>query len=402
MNHARKIQLHPAALASVIALALVASPVAAQHAGHAMPKPVKPTQPAKPAQTTPVPKAKPKAATPAKAPPTAGAQAVDHAAMGHEAPNPPQPSASQAVVDAHGPGEQGAHMDHSGMDHAQMAEDPPEESAVDHDAMDHVPLDHSAMGHSGMDHSGMDHGGMAGALASPREPIPVVTDADRRAAFPDVAGHAVHDTAVHSYWLLDRLEAWDADEGTGLAWEAQAWIGTDLNRLWLRSEGERVGGHTEAAELEVLYGRSISRWWDLVAGGRHDFRPADAQSYAAIGVMGLAPQKFEVEATAYVGERGQTAARFEVEYELLLTNRLILQPLVEVEFHGKDDPARGIGSGLGTVEAGLRLRYHLRREFAPYIGLVRERAFGKTARYRRLDGEDIDETRFVAGLRIWF
>jgi copper resistance protein B len=135
---------------------------------------------------------------------------------------------------------------------------------------------------------------------------------------------------------------------------------------------------------------------------RHDFKPGDAQSFAAVGVMGLAPQKFEVEATAYVGERGQTAARFEVEYDLLLTNRLILQPLVELEFHGKDDPARGIGSGLGTAEAGLRLRYHLRREFAPYIGIVREHAFGTTADYRRQDGEDIDDTRFVAGLRIWF
>lgn len=238
--------------------------------------------------------------------------------------------------------------------------------------------------------------------AEPREPIPVVTDADRRAAFPDVTGHAVHDNAIHTYWLLDRLEAWDADGGTGVAWEAQAWIGTDINRLWLRSEGERAGGHTEAADLEVLYGRSIARWWDLLVGVRHDRKPGDPQNFAAVGVMGLAPQRFEIQATAYVGERGQTAARFEVEYDLLLTNRLILQPLVGAEFHGKDDPARGIGSGLATVEAGLRLRYHLRREFAPYIGIVRERAFGTTADYRRQDGEDIDDTRFVAGLRIWF
>lgn len=238
--------------------------------------------------------------------------------------------------------------------------------------------------------------------ATPREPIPEVTDADRRAAFPDVTGHAVHDNAIHSYWLLDRLEAWDAEGGTGVAWEAQGWIGTDIDRLWLRSEGERAGGQTEAADLEVLYGRSISRWWDLLVGVRHDFKPGDPQSFAAVGVMGLAPQRFEIQATAYVGEGGQTAARFEVEYDLLLTNRLILQPLVEAEFHGKDDPARGIGSGLGTVEAGLRLRYHLRREFAPYIGIVRERAFGTTADYRRQDGEDIDDTRFVAGLRVWF
>lgn len=118
--------------------------------------------------------------------------------------------------------------------------------------------------------------------------------------------------------------------------------------------------------------------------------------------MGLAPYKFEVEATAYLGPSGQTAARFEVEYETLLTNRLILQPLLEVNLYGKDDPRRGIGSGLSTVEAGLRLRYEFTRQFAPYIGVVRERAFGGTADLRRADDEDIDDTRFVAGLRIWF
>ncbi len=387
MNRDKTMHLSLAALATAITLAFVATPVAAQHAGHAMPipKPAEPAKSVKPVKPAPAPKAR--AATPGKASPASGSQAVDHAAMGHGPATPPPASGSKAVVDADGTGMEAPEMDHSGMDHAQI---------------DHAQMDQSEMDHSQMDHSGMEHGGMAPAPTNPREPIPVVTDADRRAAFPDVAGHTVHDNAVHSYWLLDRLEVWDAEEGTGQAWEAQGWIGTDMDRLWLRSEGERVGGHTEAADLEVLYGRSIARWWDLLVGVRHDFKPGDSQSFAAIGVMGLAPQKFEVEATVYVGERGQTAARLEAEYDVLLTNRLILQPLVEAEFHGKDDPARGIGSGLGTVEAGLRLRYHVRREFAPYIGIVLERAFGKTADYRRQDGEDIDDTRFVAGLRFWF
>ena len=105
---------------------------------------------------------------------------------------------------------------------------------------------------------------------------------------------------------------------------------------------------------------------------------------------------------AYVGEQGQTAARFEAEYELLLTNRLILQPLVEVDFYGKDDPSRGIGSGLSTAEAGLRLRYEFNRRFAPYIGIVHERAFGRTAEFRRAEGEGPRDTRLVAGIRIWF
>jgi copper resistance protein B len=202
--------------------------------------------------------------------------------------------------------------------------------------------------------------------------------------------------------VFDRLEVWNADKGTGMAWEGQSWIGTDLNRLWLRSEGERVAGRTDKASLEVLYGRSLSPWWDVVTGVRHDFKPGASQDFAAIGVMGLAPYKFEVAATAYIGQSGQTSARIEVEYETLLTNRLILQPLVELNLYGQDDARRGIGSGLGTIEAGLRLRYEVSRQFAPYVGIVRERAFGRTADFRSDEGEHVDDTRFVAGLRFWY
>ena len=244
---------------------------------------------------------------------------------------------------------------------------------------------------------------MPASSVAPREPIPPLTPADRAAAFPDVAGHAVHDKAVHAYWLLDQLETWDADEaGTAVGWEALAWIGTDLDRIWLRSGGEHVGGDLEHAELEVMYGRAVAPWWDLLAGVRHDFGHGPSQTFAAIGVVGLAPYKFEVEATAYIGQSGQTAARLEAEYETLLTNRLILQWLAEAEFHGKDDPSRGIGSGLGTLEAGLRLRYEIRREFAPYVGVAWERAYGRTADFREAGSEDVEDTRVVAGVRIWF
>jgi copper resistance protein B len=187
-----------------------------------------------------------------------------------------------------------------------------------------------------------------------------------------------------------------------LSWEGQGWIGNDMDKLRLRSEGERVGGDTEASDVELLYSRAIARWWDVVAGVRHDFDPGSSQSWAALGVIGLAPQKFEVEATAFVGESGRTAARFEIEYELLLTNRLILQPLLELNLFGKDDPQRGIGSGLSTAQAGLRLRYEFTRRFAPYIGLVHERAVGNTADLRRAEGDDVEDTRLVAGVRLWF
>ncbi|MGH8073559.1 MAG: copper resistance protein B, partial [Lysobacter sp.] len=269
---------------------------------------------------------------------------------------------------------------------------------VDHAAMGHAPpteeVDHAAMGHhtttpnTQVDHAAMGHAvdTRLPADAPPINPIPPITQADREAAFPDVAGHHVHDNAVHSFWLLDRLEAWDADTGTGAGWEATAWVGTDIDRLWLRSEGDHVDGATEAADIEVLYGRAIAPWWDLVAGVRHDFGEGPSQTFAAFGVQGLSPYMFEVGATAYVGESGQTAASIEVEYETLFTNRLILQSMVEAELHGKDDERRGIGSGLGTIEVGLRLRYEVTRQFAPYIGVVHERAFGDTADFRRADG----------------
>lgn len=261
--------------------------------------------------------------------------------------------------------------------------------------------DRATTGQAGADPAATSDGGPASI--EPRTPLPPITDADRAAAFPaDVHGHRLHGDSLYSYFLFDRLEAFDADPGGGQAWEAKGWFGGDLDRLWLRSEGERVRGRTQSADLELLYGRSFTPWWDLLVGLRQDFRPGDPQTYAAIGVQGLAPQKFEVAATAYLGERGRTAVRIEAEYELLLTNRLILQPRAELNFHGGNDPARGIGSGLGTAEAGLRLRYEFTRRFAPYVGVVRERAFGGTADYRRRESEEIDETRFVVGLRTWF
>jgi len=311
--------------------------------------------------------------------------------------------------------------DHSSMDHSKMDHSSEDHSKMDHSSMDHSSTDHSSMDHSKMDHAGMDHAqhaapaadgkvdhaamghGHASADAAPREPIPPVTPADLAAAFPAIDHHAMqHAPAVNHKVTFNRLEAWDGDHGTGQAWEGIAWIGTDTDRVWLRSEGEREGGHTESADLEVLYGRSVSPWWDVVAGVRHDFKPGDARSWAAFGVQGMAPYRFEVSATAYVGESGQVAANVEAEYTLRITNRLILQPLVEAEFSAKDEPGHGTGSGLNTVEAGLRLRYEVTRRFAPYVGVVHERSFGDTADYRRAEGERSRDTRVVAGVRLWF
>jgi copper resistance protein B len=239
------------------------------------------------------------------------------------------------------------------------------------------------------------------ATAQPPD-LPPVTDTERAAVFPDLPGHAARDQAINYYVLFDQLEWQNAHEGSALNWDATAWIGGDLDRLWLRTQGEREGGRTANARIEALWGHAIARWWDLVAGVREDPRPGPSQTWGAFGVRGLAPYKFELEATAYIGESGQTAVRFDAEYELLFTNRLILQPRVELNLHGKDDLQRGIGSGLSTSEVGLRLRYELRREFAPYLGVTWNRKWGDTADFARMNGEDVDETRWVAGFRIWF
>ena len=293
-------------------------------------------------------------------------------------------------------------MDHSKMDHSKMDHSKMDHSKMDHSKMDHSKMDHSKMDHSKMDHSTMDHSKAASADV-PVTPIPVPTDADRVAAKPPSGGmHSMHGDSLQSFVQFNRLEGYSGDGPGGMAWEGQAWVGGDIHKLWLRSEGERAGGHTEGADLEVLYGRAVAPWWDFVVGMRHDFQPGPAQDFVALGVQGLAPYKFEVAATAYIGESGQTAARLEVEYELLLTNRLVLQPLVEFEAHGKSDARRGIGSGLSSIEAGLRLRYEVTRQFAPYLGIVREQALGRTADFARAGDEPAIDTRWVAGVRFWF
>jgi copper resistance protein B len=257
-----------------------------------------------------------------------------------------------------------------------------------------------------MDHSqmqSMDDGQMQPAAPTQsRTPIPALTDADRAAVYVSPAGHSVHDSVLNYYLLADKLEWQDADDGSALAWDLSGWIGGDIDRLWIRSEGERVNGKTEDAEIQALWGHAISPWWDVVTGVRQDFKPGAPQTWAALGLQGMALYNFETEATAFIGEGGQTAARLEGDYDILLTNRLILQPTAELNVYGKNDPQRGIGSGLSNTEAGLRLRYEIRREFAPYIGVTWNRTYGKTADYAADEGEDRSEARLVVGVRLWF
>jgi copper resistance protein B len=235
---------------------------------------------------------------------------------------------------------------------------------------------------------------------------PAPSDAERAAAFPDLGGMSaaamMPENPFNTFVLFDQLEGQNADAGDVLDWNMRAWLGRNVDKLWVRSEGSRAAGRTERAELELLWGRSVARWWDLVAGLREDLRAGPHEQWAAIGVQGVAPYRFKLEATAYRGDGGRAAARLEAEYELLVTNRWILEPRLELDAYSREDPSRGIGAGLASVDAGLRLRYEIRRELAPYVGIVRGRTFGGTADLARMAGTETGDTRLVAGVRFWF
>ena len=239
------------------------------------------------------------------------------------------------------------------------------------------------------------------ALTESRTPIPALTDADRAAVYNAPGGHQVHDSGVNSMLLVNQLE-WQGGDGNAQSWDIKGWVGGDIDRLWLRSEGERSAGRTESAEAQALWGHAIGPWWDVVGGVRQDFKPGASQSWAAFGLQGMALYNFEAEATLFVGESGHTAARLEGDYDILLTNRLILQPTAELNFYAQNDPQRGVGSGLAESELGLRLRYEVRREFAPYVGLSWNRTYGQTAQYARDEGEDVNQLHWVVGVRLWF
>ncbi len=201
---------------------------------------------------------------------------------------------------------------------------------------------------------------------------------------------------------IDQLEVRDADGSNPIVLEAQGWVGKDLNKLWVKADVEYVDSETEEAEFQLLYGRAIAPYWELQAGIRHDSRPRPDRNWLAFGIQGVAPYFFEVDAAAFVGEDGHTALRLEAEYEVMFTQKLILTPEIEVNFYGKEDSELERGSGLSDMELGLRLRYEIRREFAPYIGFNWTKLFGDTADFARDGGEDTSDVQFVAGIRAWF
>ncbi|MEO8810176.1 MAG: copper resistance protein B [Rhodanobacter sp.] len=224
---------------------------------------------------------------------------------------------------------------------------------------------------------------------------------DGIAPSPSIGLH-LHGGASSGMLQFNQLEAFHGRDGNGQSWEAQAWYGNDSDKLWLRSEGERSAGRLEDGNVEVFWNHNVATFWSTQTGIRHDFGEGPAREWAAFGVQGLAPYWFELEATVYAGAAGRTAARLRVDYELLFTQRLVLQPEAEVNVYGRNDPQRRLGRGVSDVQFGLRLRYEIRRQFAPYIGVNCVRRFGTSADFARQDRLPVLDRQWLAGIRVWF
>ena len=273
--------------------------------------------------------------------------------------------------------------------------------------------DHSTMDHSTMDHSTMDHS----QHAMPPAPAPATPPPPRASEGPRHAADAIWGEAAMAparaqmarenggmtttVVRINRLEA-AFGNGEGYAWEAEAVYGGAINRLALLTEGEGAfGGAVEDAEIEALWAHAIGPWFDLRAGVRLDLEPA-TRSHLALGVQGLAPYMIHVDASAYLSDRGDLTARIEADHDMRITQSLILQPRVELELAAQDVPERALGAGLASIEAGLRLRYEITRQFAPYVGVQWEQALGKTRRIARASGEDASAVVALVGVRAWF
>lgn len=263
-----------------------------------------------------------------------------------------------------------------------------------------------------MDHSAMGHTAIDPALI-PQEPPPAAAVSGPPRAADGIWGaeamHASRSELLNDHggmkvlWLQGDRAEFRAREGRdGYLWDVQAYYGGDIDKFWVKSEGEgSFGEKPEAAEIQGLWSHAIGPWWDVQVGARQDLIGPE-RTHAVIGVQGLAPYMFEVDAAAFLSHKGDLTASIEAELDQRITQRLLLQPRAEVDLSAQDVPELGIGAGLDTVELGLRLRYEIAREFAPYIGIEQEWKVGRSADYARLAGDDSSVTNYVVGVRFWF
>ena len=364
-----------------LALATVSSQASAQHAGHAIPPGMKMDKP------MPVPKPVPKPAPNPASKPARPATKPKSAPVVRPRPAP-KPLAA-------------APMDHSEME-----------------GMADMPMEPEGSTKEDMDHSTMDHSTMAMPMAA--DPAPTVETppppgagtGSARAADAIWGAEAMrasreelrHNQGGQTYlWFMADRAEYRAHQGRdGYLWDVQGTYGGDLDKLWVKSEGEGAFGEAiEQAELQALWSHAIGPFFDAQVGVRQDFAGPN-RTHLVAGVQGIAPYLFEVDAAGFLSTKGDLTARVEVELDQRITQRLILQPRAEVNLAAQDVPELGIGAGLDSLELGLRLRYEIVREFAPYIGVAQEWRVGGSRDFARARGDDPSVTSLVAGMRLWF
>jgi copper resistance protein B len=209
---------------------------------------------------------------------------------------------------------------------------------------------------------------------------------------------------VYAHMLFNQLEGRTDGTLTDLRWDGEGWIGTDMNRLWVKSEGTLDGSNLSDGDHELLYDRPLARlrYFDAQIGVREDLDSGANRSWGAVGIEGLAPNFFEVEPTFYFRDGGHVAGKITGSYDLKITQRLIAQPELEMNFYSKPDQDKGLGTGLTDLDTGLRLRYEFRRKLAPYVGFAYSDQYGSTAASSRRSGEAVSNPRFIFGMRVWY
>jgi copper resistance protein B len=258
-----------------------------------------------------------------------------------------------------------------------------------------------AMPTSGGDDAGMDMAAMQGgdAPADARDPHSYAEGVP----FTRGAAHTtLADVESFGSVLVDNLEAIRTSGDTAVPYDIEAWFGRTYDRAVLKAEGDIESGDIADGRTELLWGHAVAPYWDTQFGIRYDNGEGPNRDWLAFGVEGLAPYWFDLEITGYLGESSRAALRIEASYEMLITQKWVLQPKIEANFYGQRDTPNEVGSGLSDVSAALRLRYEIRREFAPYLGIEWTNRYGDTKRIVRAVGEDPSDTRVVAGLRFWF
>ncbi|MDQ3143288.1 MAG: copper resistance protein B [Pseudomonadota bacterium] len=387
---------------------LLAVPAQAQHQGHTMPMPAK-----KPAAKKPAAK-KPAAKKPSAKKPVAKKPAVKKPAV--KKPTAKKPAVRKSPAK---PAASSTADPHAGHDMSQMPASPstPESPAVD----PHAGHDMSTMPagsvpvpdpHTGHDMGAMDNSAPLGtdlpAGNAPPPPVPTANAADAIYGAPAMEMGRHHLNHFHGgqklYQVMANIAEAQFGKGpTAFEWDVEGWYGGDINRLQVKSEGEGAfGGPIEKAEVHALYNHAIGPYFNVQGGVRYDFKPNPSRVYAAFGFEGLAPSFFDVEGTLFLSNKGELMARAEGYYDQRITQRLILQPRAELNFAAQSSREIGVGSGLSDAELGLRLRYDIRREFAPYVGVQYRRAFGATRRFLREEGEEAGGWSLLTGVRVWF